>query len=43
MGVLERVDDESDDDEARFALDADSEVLAAAKSFDEVFREQRAV
>lgn len=41
VGMLERVDDESDDSEARFALNDDSKVLAAAQSFDEAFFEKR--
>lgn len=41
VGMLERVDDESDDSEPRFSLNDDSEVLSAAQSFDEAFFEKR--
>jgi hypothetical protein len=41
VGMLERVNDESDDSEARFTLNDDSKVLAAAQSFDEAFFEKR--
>ena len=35
VGLLDRVDEEADESEARFTLAEDSEVLAAARRFDE--------
>ena len=40
LGMLERVDEEADDSEARFVLNGDSDVLAAARAFDEAVAER---
>jgi hypothetical protein len=42
VGILDRVDDSADDSEACYALDEDSDVLAAARAFDDAIASQLA-
>lgn len=41
VGILDRVDEEGDDSETKFRVDEESEVLMAARAFDEAFLDHR--